>query len=65
METARVRKLGLGVVDDEPDAPDLSENHAEIIRIPTTSEDKKRAEDLATDLAAVSTLHYDRHDIYT
>ena len=65
LETARVRELGLEVVDDEPDGPDFSENHAEITRIPTTSEEKKRAEDLATDLAALSTLHHDRYDYYT
>jgi len=68
LETNRVRDLGLEVVGDKPDAPDFSENHAEIIRIPinpTTLEEKQRAEDLATHLAALSTLHYDRCDSYT
>jgi hypothetical protein len=67
LETARVRDLGLAVVDDEPDAPDFSENHAEITRIPinpTTFDEKQRAEDLATELANLSTLHYDRHNSY-
>ncbi|MEK6321588.1 MAG: hypothetical protein AABN33_07890 [Acidobacteriota bacterium] len=53
LETNRVRGLGLGVVDDEPDAPDFSPNHAEINKIPinpTTFEEKRRAEDLASEL---------------
>lgn len=67
LETNRVRDLGLGVVDDEPDAPDFSPNHAEINQIPinpTTDEEKRRAEDLATELADLSTLYYDRYDSY-
>jgi hypothetical protein len=67
LETNRVRDLGLLVVDDEPDAPDFSENHAEITNIPinpVTLEERKRAEDLASDLAEISTLHYDRYDKY-
>lgn len=67
LETNRVRGLGLGVVDDEPDAPDFSSNHAEINQIPinpTTDEETRRAEDLATDLADLSTLYYDRYDSY-
>jgi hypothetical protein len=67
LETNRVRSLGLGVVDDEPDAPDFSRNHAEINQIPinpTTLEEKRRVEDLATDLADLLTLYYDRYDSY-
>ncbi len=67
LETNRVRDLGLGVVDDEPDAADFSPNHAEINQIPinpTTDEEKRRAEDLATDLADLSTLYYDRYNSY-
>lgn len=67
LETNRVRGLGLGVVDDDPDAPDFSPNHAEINQIPinpTTDEEILRAEDFATDLADLSTLYYDRHDSY-
>lgn len=67
LETNRVRGLGLGVVDDEPDAPGFSSIHAEINQIPinpTSLEEKRRAEDLATDLADLSTLFYDRYDSY-
>lgn len=67
LETNRVRDLGLTVVDDEPNAPDFSENHAEITQIPAnpaTDEERRRAEDFATDLANLSTLHYDRHNRY-
>jgi hypothetical protein len=67
LETNRVKGLGLAVVDDEPDAADFSENHAEITQIPVnpvTDEDRRRLEDLATDLANLSTLHYDRHNSY-
>jgi hypothetical protein len=67
LETNRVRDLGLRVIDDEPDALDFSENHAEITQIPinpTTLEEKRRVEDLATDLAELSALHYDRYDSY-
>lgn len=67
LETNRVRSLGLGVVDDEADAPEFSPNHAEIKQIPinpTTFEEIRRAEDLATDLADLSTLYYDRYDSY-
>jgi hypothetical protein len=67
LETNRVRGLGPGLVDDDPEAPDFSENHAEITQIPinpTTDEERLRAEDLATDLANLSTLHYDRHNSY-
>ena len=68
LETDRVRDLGLEVVDDEPNAPDFSQNHAEINQIPinpTTLEEIRRAEDLATDIADLSTVHYDRYDTYT
>jgi hypothetical protein len=67
LDINQVRDLGLMVVDDEPDSPDFSENRAEIIEIPinpVTDEEKLRAEDLATDLANLSTLHYDRYDNY-
>ncbi len=67
VETDRVMGLGLRVVDDEPDAADFSDNHAEIIGIPAgraTPEDVKIAEDFASELAELSTLHYDRHDSY-
>jgi hypothetical protein len=67
LETNRVRDLGLGVVDDEPGSPNFSENHAEITQIPinpTTFEERQLAEDLATDLAELSTLYYDRYDRY-
>lgn len=67
LETNRVRGLGLGVIDDEPDAPDFSPSHAEINQIPinpTTDEEIRRAEDLATDLADLSSLYYDRYDSY-
>ena len=67
LETERARGLGLQVVDDEPDAVDFSENHAQIIGIPVnpaTDDEKRRAEDLATDLAELSTLHHDRRGIY-
>jgi hypothetical protein len=67
VQTDRVIDLGLEVVDDDPKAPDFSENHAEIIGIPinsTTLEEKKRAEDFASELAALSSLHYDRNDSY-
>ena len=65
LETNRVRDVGLEVVDDEPDAFDFSENHAEIILIPlnpTTFEEKQRVEDLASELAELSRLHYDRYN---
>jgi len=65
--TNRVKALGLAVVDDDPNATDFSENHAEITQIPvnpTTDEGRRRLEDLATDLANRSTLHYDRHNSY-
>jgi len=55
----------LTVVDDELDSADFSENHAEITNIPinpVTNEEKKRVEDLASDLAEISSLHYDRYD---
>jgi hypothetical protein len=68
LQTIRVRDLGLAVVDDEPDALDFSENHAEITELPinpVTDEERRRAEDLATDLANLSSLHYDRNDNYT
>ena|SRR6266853_7026321 len=67
LQTERVRELGLRVVDDEPAARDFSENHAEITQIPInpmTVEEKQRAEDLATELAALSSLHFDRYDSY-
>ncbi len=67
MQTERVRELGLRVVDDEPAARDFSENHAEITQIPInpmTVEEKQRAEDLATELAGLSSLHFDRYDSY-
>ena len=56
LQTNRVILLGLEVVDDDPEASDFSENHAEIIGIPanpTTLEEKKRAEDFASELAAL------------
>src|SRR5437588_9108143 len=65
LETTRVRNLGLRVVDDRPNAPDFSENHAEITNIPTspvTFEEKKLAEHLAYDLAEISILHHDLYD---
>ena len=65
LDTDQVRDLGLRVVDDEPDALDHSENHAEITNIPfnpVTLEEKKRVEDLASALAEISRLHYDRYD---
>jgi len=68
LEMNRVRDLGLEVVDDNPDAADFSENHAEIVGIPidpVTVEDKQRAEDLASDLADFSSLYYDRFGSYT
>ena|SRR5260370_11883119 len=68
LETEQVRQLGLRVEDDEPDDPAFSENHAEIKGIPVnprTDEDKLLAEDFATDLAALSSLHYDRFQTYT
>ncbi len=67
LDTDQVRELGLKVVDDEPDAPNYSENHAEITNIPfnpVTLEEKKRVEDLASALAEISRLHYDRYDKY-
>ena len=67
LETARVVALGLEVVDDEPNAEDFSDNHAEIIGIPVgreTHEEVKAAEDFASELAELSTLHYDREDKY-
>ncbi len=68
IQTNRVIDLGLEVVDDDPEAPDFSENHAEIIGIPVnpmTLEEKKRVEDFASELAALSFLHYDRNDSYS
>jgi len=65
LDTNRVTDLGLTVVDDELDSADFSENHAEITNIPinpVTNEEKKRVEDLASDLAEISSLHYDRYD---
>ncbi|MBA3354370.1 MAG: hypothetical protein H0U18_00215 [Pyrinomonadaceae bacterium] len=59
--------LGLRVVDDEPEAAEFADNHAEIIGIPAgraTPEDVKIAEDFASELAELSILHYDRHDCY-
>lgn len=67
LETSRVKGLGLEVVDDEPDASDFSPNHAEINQIPinpATFEEKRRAEDFATELADLSTLYYDRYNSY-
>jgi len=63
LETERVRGLGLNVVDDEPEALDFTENHAEINGIPinpATEEEIRRAEHLADDLANLSSLHFDR-----
>ena len=67
LETIQVRELGVRVVDDDPDAADFSENHAEIVDLPfspATDEERRLAEDLATDLANLSSLHYDRYDNY-
>jgi hypothetical protein len=67
LDTNQVRDLGMMVVDDEPDAPGFSENHAEITNIPfdpLTLEEKKRVEDLASVLAEISSLHYDRYEKY-
>jgi hypothetical protein len=67
LDTNQVRGFGMTVIDDEPDAPDFSENHAEITSIPldpVTLEEKKRAEDLASVLAEISSLHFDRYDKY-
>ena len=68
LQTASVKNLGLRVVDDDPNAPDFSENHAEIIGIPTnptTLEEMKQVEDFASNLAAISVLYYDRYGKYT
>ena len=68
LATDRVKALGLEVLDDEPDAENYSENHASIIGIPVhpeNDEELKRAEDLRTHLASLSTLNYDRYGRYT
>src|SRR2546430_16472059 len=68
LETNRVRALGLRVVDDEPEDPGFHENNAEIIGIPiepATVEEKLRVEDLASDLAELSSLYYDRYKCYS
>lgn len=67
LETDRVIGLGLRIADDESDPADFSDNHAEIIGIPAgrgTPEDVKIAEDFASELSELSSLHYDRLDIY-
>lgn len=58
--TERVLALGLRILDDEPDNPGFSPNHAEIHGLPPP-EDEKAAEDAATPLAQMARLHYDRH----
>ena len=57
--TERVLALGLRVLDDEPDDPHYSESHAEIRGLPPF-EDELRAEQLATALSEIASLHYDR-----
>jgi hypothetical protein len=68
LETIRVRDLGLRVIDDRPDAHDYNENHAEIMGLPINPEtlkEKQRVEDLAHELAELSSLYYDRFAKYT
>jgi hypothetical protein len=65
--TSRVADLGLRVTDDQPNSRDYDENHAEITGLPIapeTLEEKQRVEDLAHDLAELSSLHYDRFGKY-
>lgn len=65
LPTERVLNLGLQIVEDEPRAPEFRENHAQIIGIPidrTTPAHVKLAEDFASSLAEMSSLHYDRHE---
>lgn len=67
LTTTRVTDLGLRVMDDQPNAHDYNENHAEITGLPIapeTLEGKQRVEDLAHDLAELSSLHYDRFSKY-
>lgn len=67
LSTNGVLALGLGVEDDEPGAEDYSANHASIVGIqkhPETDEEIRRAEDLRSRLADLSTLYYDRQGRY-
>jgi hypothetical protein len=64
LETAKVTSLGLEVVDDEQETEPYDENHANIVGIPVepqTDEDLKSAWDLASALASIARLHYDRY----
>lgn len=64
LETERIRELGLGVEEEEPDSPEFLENHVEITGLPPL-EDKLRAEDLASDLVEISQFHWDRFGKFT
>jgi hypothetical protein len=59
LETERIRDLGLGVEDDDPVSTEFSENHAAITGL-SRLEDKKLAEDMATQLTSISAFHWDR-----
>jgi hypothetical protein len=63
LETQQILALGLTIGNDEPDAPQFNENHAEILGLPP-HENPREAEDAATLLAARARLHYDRHNNY-
>lgn len=59
VETQNVLAMGLDVIEDEPDDPNHSDIHAEIRGLPPF-EDELKAEDVATELSELASLHYDR-----
>jgi hypothetical protein len=63
LETQNVLDLDLRLVDDDPAGPEFSDNHAEIHGLPPY-DTPKEAEDAATPLALMATLHYDRDGRY-
>ena len=54
LETQQVMELGLRVICDSPFHPKYSANHANIFMVPFKDDDPQRADDLATELAAIS-----------